>query len=141
MTSFTLLLADNLSLTEICNGTYSAKRVSGVNPLNDGESYSQISPDRKKILKMSFRNGEQTAILFDADNVKGHTSISSIDGYQMSPNETHILIRTNTRQIYRHSHTATYYIYNVKNRTLAPLSEGGPHTPLSRAKAPCIGGS
>lgn len=126
MTSFTLLLADNLSLTEICNGTYSAKRVSGVNPLNDGESYSQISPDRKKILKMSFRNGEQTAVLFDADNVKGHTSISSIDGYQMSPNETHILIRTNTRQIYRHSHTATYYIYNVKNRTLAPLSEGGP---------------
>ena len=39
MTSFTLLLADNLSLTEICNGTYSAKRVSGVNPLNDGESF------------------------------------------------------------------------------------------------------
>lgn len=118
--------ADNLKLTDLCNGVYSQRGIYGVNPLNDGESYSQLSSDRKQIVRKSFRNGEELGVIFDVNNVKGHINLRSIDGYQMSPNETHILIQTETKSIYRHSRTAVYYIYNVKNRTLAPLSEGGP---------------
>lgn len=124
--AFMSLSADNLNLTDLCNNAYYAKRIYGVNPLNDGESYSQLSADRKKIVKLSFRTGQETGVLFDVDNVKGHISLTGIDGYQMSPDETHILIQTATKSIYRHSRTAVYYIYNVKNRTLVPLSDGGP---------------
>lgn len=49
-----------------------------------------------------------------------------IDGYIMSPDEHRILIQTETKGIYRRSYTAVYYIYDVRNNTLEPLSEGGP---------------
>ena len=37
-----------------------------------------------------------------------------------------ILIQTDTKPIYRHSFTANYYIFNVKNNKMEPLSTGGP---------------
>lgn len=118
--------AGELSLKDLCNGVYNAKRIQGVTPMLDGESYCRLADDKKQVLKFSFRTGEQTGVLFDADNVKGHLKLSSVDGYIMSPDESHMLIQTETHSIYRRSRTAVYYIYNVKNRTLAPLSDGGP---------------
>jgi len=117
---------ENLKLEDLCNGRYSVQSVRSITPLLDGESYGQMSADGKKILQYSFRTGEQTGVLFDVANVKGRVVVDAIEGFQMSPDESHILLRTQTRSIYRHSRTAVYYIYNVKNRTLAPLSDGGP---------------
>ena len=102
--------ADNLDLKDLCNGTYSARRIYGVNPLNDGLNYAQMSPDRTQILTYSFKTGEQTGVLFDANNIKGRIRIKNIDGYIMSPDESHILLQTQTKRIYRHSATAEYYI-------------------------------
>ena len=118
--------AGGLTLKDITNGTYSAKGIYGVTPLLDGESYTQLSSDGKQIVCHSFRTGEETGVLFDVNNIKNRVKLDHIDGYQMSPDEKNILVRTETKSIYRHSRTAEYYIYNVKNRTLAHLSEGGP---------------
>lgn len=114
-----------LSLKSITGGEFYAHGIYGVNPLQDGESYSQLV-DGKRIVVSSFKTGEQTGVIFDADNTKGKTKLSRIDGYTMSPDQKNILLRTQTRSIYRHSTTAVYYIYNVQNRTIAPLSDGGP---------------
>lgn len=114
-----------LTLKSITDGTFGAHGIYGVNPLDDGESYSQLV-DGKRIVVSSFKTGEQTGVLFDVDDTKGKIKLSRIDGYTMSPNQKNILIRTKTQGIYRHSTTAVYYIYNVLNRTLAPLSDGGP---------------
>ena len=114
-----------LTLKSITDGSFGAHGIYGVNPLPDGESYSQLV-DGKRIVVSSFKTGEQTGVLFDVDNTKGKIKLSRIDGYTMSPNQKNILIRTKTQGIYRHSTTAIYYIYNVQNRTLAPLSDGGP---------------
>ena len=120
-------MAENgpLSLKSITGGEFYAHGIYGVNPLADGESYSQLV-DGKRIVVSSFKTGEQTGVLFDADNTKGKVKVSRIDGYIMSPNQKNILLRTQTQSIYRHSTTAVYYIYNAQNRTLAPLSDGGP---------------
>ncbi len=114
-----------LKLKDICNGVYSARRIYGVHPMNDGESYSQLSGDRKQIVVHSFRTGTQTGVIFDVAETRG-TKLESIDGYILSPDESNILIQTQTRPIYRHSFTAVYYLYNVRNKTLVPLSENGP---------------
>ena len=114
-----------LTLKSITDGTFGAHGIYGVNPLDDGESYSQLV-DGKRIVVSSFKTGQQTGVLFDVDNTKGKIKLSRIDGYTMSPDQKNILIRTKTQSIYRHSTTAVYYIYNVQNRTLAPLSDGGP---------------
>lgn len=118
--------ADGLTLKDLTGGTYSARGIYGVTPLLDGETYTQLSRDGKQIIKHSFRTGEETGVLFDVNNIKNRVKLDRIDGYQMSPDEKNILVQTETKGIYRHSKTAEYYIYNVRNRTLAHLSEGGP---------------
>ena len=124
--AFLSVEADKLTLNDLTGGAYSARGINGVTPLLDGESYSQLSHDGKQIIKHSFRTGEEMGVLFDVNNIKNRVKIDRIDGYQMSPDEKNILVRTETKSIYRHSRTAEYYIYNIKNRTLAHLSEGGP---------------
>ncbi len=114
-----------LTLQSITNGTFYPGGIHGVNPLDDGESYSQLV-DGKRIVVSSFKTGAETGVLFDADNTKGKTKLERIDGYTLSPDQKNILLRTQTRSIYRHSTTAVYYIYNIQNRTLATLSDGGP---------------
>lgn len=118
--------ADNITLRDVTSGTYSPQYIYGVNPMNDGETYTQLSDDRKRIVRRSFKNGKEVGVVFDVDKVRGDIKLSGIDGYIMSPDERRILIQTQTKAIYRRSYTAVYYIYDVQNNKMEPLSEGGP---------------
>jgi dipeptidyl-peptidase-4 len=101
-----------------------------VQPLADGETYGQISDDGQRVVSYSFRTGKQVAVLFDAATARGG-QVRHVDGYIMSPDGKRMLIQTQTQSIYRHSFTAVYYIYDIRNNKLEPLSEGGPQqTPL-----------
>lgn len=119
-----MMVAQQITLDDIMNYQYLPKRVKEVRPLADGESYACVSDDGRKIERHSFKTGEVLEVLFDAADARG-AAVRSVEGYIMSPDEKNILIETNRTPIYRHSATSTYYIYNVKNRTLAPLSNGG----------------
>lgn len=115
-----------IKLQDVTNGVYWPKQIDGVNPMNDGESYTQLSPDHKRIVRHSFKTGKEIATVFDVETARGSKKLPRIDGYIMSPDERRILIQTETKGIYRRSYTAVYYIYDVRNNTLEPLSEGGP---------------
>lgn len=123
---------EDLKLEDIVNGVYGTRGVYGINPLLDGETYSMLE-DGKRIKTYSFKTGQQTGVLFDVDNLKwksgqsysSQAKFNRIDGYTMSPDEKNILIRTETKSIYRRSYTAVYYIYNVRNKTIEALSDGG----------------
>lgn len=115
-----------IELQDVTNGVYWPKQIDGVNPMNDGESYTQLSPDHKRIVRHSFKTGKEIATVFDVETARGSKKLPRIDGYIMSPDEHRILIQTETKGIYRRSYTAVYYIYDVRNNTLEPLSEGGP---------------
>lgn len=115
-----------IKLQDVTNGVYWPKQIDGVNPMNDGESYTQLSPDHKRIVRHSFKTGKEIATVFDVETARGSKKLPYIDGYIMSPDEHRILIQTETKGIYRRSYIAVYYIYDVRNNTLEPLSEGGP---------------
>ena len=121
----TIFAAERLDLKDITAGKYSARHLPALTPLQDGESYAQISQDRKRIERYAFRTGKVTGTLFDVENTVGE-KITSFDAYKMSPNGKKMLIQTETKRIYRHSFTATYYIYDITTRRLEKLSEGGP---------------
>ena len=116
---------DMLSIKDIAAGKFAAERLSAVTPLKDGESYAMISKDGKKVEKYSYKTGKRTGVLFDVNNTVGE-SVDGFDNYIMSPDETKMLIQTKTERIYRRSFTATYYIYNIADRRLERLSDGGP---------------
>ena len=125
MTATTVLAGQQLSLKNLTDGTFRTESMIGVEPLSDGESYTQISADGKQIVKFSFKTGKQTGVLFDASKARG-AKIERVDGYSMSPDGRTMLIQTQTKSIYRHSFTAVYYIFTIANNKLEPLSDGGP---------------
>lgn len=118
------LQAQKVTLQDVANGTYRAQSIQGLKPMLDGEHYTQISKDHKRIVKYSFKTGKEVATIFDVATARNH-KLKSFDNYIMSPDESLILIQTETKPIYRRSFTAIYYIYNVRNRTLEPLSNNG----------------
>ena len=117
--------AQQVTLQEVATGAYRAEGIYGIKPMLDGEHYTQISRDRKKIVKYSFKTGKEVATIFDVSTARNIT-LKSFDDYIMSPDESKILIQTETKTIYRRSYTAVHYIFNVRNNTLETLSDGGP---------------
>ena len=117
--------AQQVTLKEVAISAYRTEGIYGIKPMLDGEHYTQISRDGKKIVKYSFKTGKEVGTVFDVETARDCT-LKSFDDYIMSPDETKILIQTETKPIYRHSFTAVYYIFNVRNNTIEPLSDGGP---------------
>lgn len=124
VTATNIFAAKQLSLKDITGGKFSAEYISGINPLDGTDEYAQISRDRSKIIKYSFKTGMQTGILFDTDSVR-ETGIKGFSGYIISPDGNTLLVETGKKTIYRHSFTAEYYIYSVKDRSIRRLSADG----------------
>ncbi len=117
--------AQKVTLQDVAQGTYRAQNIYGLKPMLDGEHYTQISSDHKRIVKYSFKTGKEVEAIFDVTKARD-CNFKTFDDYILSPDEKLIMIQTETKPIYRHSFTAVYYIYNVKNNTLEPLSNNGP---------------
>jgi len=107
----------------VTNSTFKPETVSGVISMNDGMHFTSLK-DGKQIIQYSYKTGEQVAILFDLAKVTD-SPIQSFEAYTFSSNEQRILLETNKKKTYRHSYTADYYIWDIKTKTLSPLSANG----------------
>lgn len=103
------------SLTELKNGIFNPKSIEGFVSMNDGEFYTTLQGN--KILKFSYQTGEQVATLFDGFD------LPTLNGYQISPDETKILLKTQVKKIFRHSSSATYIIFDLITQERWNLSE------------------
>ena len=123
---------NKLTIKDITNDVFKSEALDEVTPLMDGETYAQISADGKQILAYSFKTGKQVKVLFDTNDASlDNNKIDKVEGYIISPDARRILIQTKTKKIYRRSFMAEYYIYNISDRKIVPLSNGGAQqTPL-----------
>lgn len=124
LTALTSFAGTPITLRDVTGRGYLPKSIYGVNPLKGTSEYAQISSDNKKIIKYSFKTGEQTGIIFDVDATSGD-KIEEFDNYEISEDGTRLLIQTNTHAIYRRSFTAKFYLYDVKTKVLKELSKQG----------------
>lgn len=124
MVALPMIADGNLSLRNVMDGTFYPERYYSIVPMNDGEHFARMSNDRKMVLQCSFKSGEVVDTLFDASTARGFDN-RHIDGYTFSPDESRMLIQTNTVSIYRRSFTAEHYIYSRKNNKVEPLSQNG----------------
>lgn len=130
MATCQMIAAQKISIKQIASREFRGESILSPEPMPDGETYACMNTEGTKIIKYSFRNGKPVGTLFDVSTARG-AKFTSVDGYILSPDGTKILIQTNTNRIYRHSLTATYYIYSIANNKLEPLSdEGAQQTPL-----------
>src|SRR5574344_2069784 len=87
-----LFAAQSFTLKDLTSDTFSAENLKEVTPLSDGENFTRMSQDGTQILKLSFRTGEQTSVLFDVKKARG-PKLDSFDGYIISPDGSRILIQ------------------------------------------------
>lgn len=118
--------AQNALTLQSALNDFSPEGIRHMLPMKDGETYTQLSNDGKKIIRCSFKTGKEISTLFDANTARGDAGISRIDGYIISPDERHILLQTHTQPVYRRTKIATYYLFSVENNRYEPLSDNGP---------------
>ena len=100
--------AQKVTLQDVANGTYRAQSIHGLKPMLDGEHYTQISPDHKRIVKYSFKMGEEVGTVFDVATGRNHTH-KAIDEYNLSPDESHLLMPTEPKPNSLPQIPAVYY--------------------------------
>lgn len=105
-------------------GTFRSRSVYGLTSMNDGEHYSAYNTKRQ-VAKFKYATGDEVAPLFDPAEFASNEDMKEFGGYQFSPAEDKMLIETKNDYIYRHSYTSINYIYDLKSKTLNPLSKNG----------------
>lgn len=116
--------ANPLTLQDFCN--VRPATIKAMTPLADGETYAAINDKGDAIEIFSYKTGKKTGELFSIAGVKGEIKISDFDGFRISANGKKILLWNDTKQIYRRSYTAEYYVYDIMRSTLAKVSDKGP---------------
>lgn len=106
-------------------GKFYPQYIRGFRSMNDGEHYTVLENDGSSIVKYSYKTGKNAGTVLDISKAGG-SKIRRFQSYSFNADETKILLTTEVRPIYRRSFTARYYIYDIKNNEIKPLSEGGP---------------
>ena len=95
----TSFFAQTLNLKDITDGKYKAKGIASVTSSTDGEFYFQADQSKTKIIKFSYKTGQAVETVFDIQTARECT-ISSFEGFIMSPDENRLIVYTNSEQIY-----------------------------------------
>jgi dipeptidyl-peptidase 4 len=99
------------------------KTIREIRSMNDGEHYTTLDND-SDIVRYRYMDGKMEDIPFSLKNYK-NKKIPYLSGYEFNRDETKILLTTNEEQIYRHSFTANYYVFDIKEKTLVAVSVNG----------------
>ncbi|MFC2099102.1 S9 family peptidase, partial [Bacteroidota bacterium] len=77
-----------------------------------------------KIVKYSYKSAEKTGDVFSVGMLDIHGG-GYIDGYDLSDDDSKILVAIGREKIYRHSYRADYYVYDFESGASTFLSKNG----------------
>ncbi len=122
--SVSVAIAQNnrIDLKEVVDGKYSARGMSEMRHLPDGEHYTMQSTDKKCILRYAYKTGKVVDTLFNVNTVR-ETKLESFEDYWISDTGFRIVVSTDKEYIYRRSWKANLYDYDVRRNFLKPLSD------------------
>lgn len=115
-----------ITVEDIYSGTFRAKGMDELQSLKNTNQYTVLNFDRTtrsmQIDLYDFATLNKVATLL---NSKDHKELAEgIDSYSFSSDEKMILIASNSNQIFRHSFTADYFLYNTVTKELTKLFGG-----------------
>lgn len=112
-----------ISLVEIWDGTFSPEGMNELNSMN-GDFYSLLNEDSQtgetSVDKYSYKTLEKVETIVSSKNLN---EISSISSYSFNNDETKLILGTDFQQIYRHSFSGTFYVYNIASKELILIGE------------------
>ncbi|MBB1194141.1 S9 family peptidase [Flavobacterium sp. SOK18b] len=120
---FSVLGQQKITIDEMYNGTFRAKGMDELQSLKNTNQYTVLNVDMQsrsmQIDLYDFATLKKIVTLIDT---KSHQELASgIDSYSFDASEKMILLACNSNQIFRHSFTADYYLYDITTKKLKKL--------------------
>ena len=101
--------------------------------LGEGDQYTQLDPSEsgrfvRDLVRYDVESGEKTVLLEGKNLIpEGSDKPIRIEGYDFSPDQSKLLIFTNSKRVWRRNTRGDYYIYEFKSKKLYKL--GGDAVP------------
>ena len=119
---FTIFGQQKITVEDIYSGTFRAKAMDELQSLKNTNQYTVLNFDRAsrsmQIDLYDFATLKKVTTLIDTREQK---ELPMIDSYTFDASEKMILMACNSQQIFRHSFTADYYLYNIATKQLTKL--------------------
>ncbi|WP_320815854.1 S9 family peptidase [Flavobacterium sp.] len=116
---FTITAQQKISLEEIWTGKFRTEGMDELHSMKNTNQYTVLNYDRTsrsmQIDLYDFATLNKVSTLIDTKN---HSELKGVDSYTFNKNENKLLIASNSSPIFRHSFTATYYIYDIITKKL-----------------------
>jgi dipeptidyl-peptidase-4 len=120
---FSLTAQQKLSIEEIYSGAFRAQGMDELQAMKNTNQYTVLNFDQAsrsmQIDLYDYATLKKVSTLIDTKNVRDLAE--GIDSYTFSSDEKQILIANNTNQIYRHSFTADFFLYNIATKQLSKV--------------------
>ena len=112
-----------ITLEEIWGGAFRTKGMDELNAMKNTNQYTVLNFDRAtksyQIDLYDFATLEKVSTLFDTKN---HKEITAVDSYSFDQNEKKLLIASNSNQIFRHSFTADFFVYDIASKQVSKFT-------------------
>ncbi|EAZ96523.1 dipeptidyl aminopeptidase IV [Flavobacteria bacterium BAL38] len=112
-----------ITLEEIWGGAFRTKGMDELNAMKNTNQYTVLNFDRAtksyQIDLYDFATLEKVSTLFDTKN---HKEITTVDSYSFDQNEKKLLIASNSNQIFRHSFTADFFVYDIASKQVSKFT-------------------
>ncbi|BCY27535.1 S9 family peptidase [Flavobacterium okayamense] len=122
--TFSVQAQKSITLEEIWSGAFRTQGMDELNAMKNTNQYTVLNFDRAsrsmQIDLFDYATLEKVSTLVDS---KDFSELSGIDSYTFNQKENQILIANNSEQIFRHSFTADYYLYDMASKKLTKIAD------------------
>lgn len=107
--------------------TFMSASTGGYNAMKDGLHYTDLEKagELQDLVKYDLKSDKKVAVLVKGEDVKFNGKAIDLSGYDFSPDESKIILSTESEHIYRRSATTKNYIFDIKTKKLIELSSNG----------------
>ncbi|MEL6810442.1 MAG: S9 family peptidase [Bacteroidota bacterium] len=114
----------DISLEDIWGGEFRTERLDALRSLKNGKEYAVLNYNRAQrastIDVYDYKSGAKVRTLLSSSDLE---DIPYIISYELSEDESKILIATQLEQVFRRSSLGTYYVYDLQSKSLTLLTE------------------
>ncbi|RZJ36439.1 MAG: S9 family peptidase [Flavobacterium sp.] len=113
-----------ITVDEIFTGAFRVKGMDELQSMHKTNQYTVLNFDRaSRSMSVDLYDFSTLKKVSTLISTADHKELEGIDGYSFNANEDKMLISTNSAQIYRHSFTADYYLFDLKSKKLTKVLE------------------
>ncbi|WP_281238693.1 S9 family peptidase [Flavobacterium praedii] len=120
---FTVFGQQKVTVEEIFTGSFRSKGMDELQSMKNTNQYTVLNFDRSsKSMQIDLYDFATLKKVSNLIDTKGYKELADgIDSYTFDASEKKILIASNSKQIFRHSFTADYFLYDIATKKLVKL--------------------